>query len=101
MRAIKHSPISWIYLHGMELEKRDKRGQFSDRSSKYWLCKDCYDKGKVQLMSPSSTTSCAEHLKNSHFIYEPGVGLNDASAATIADYLEAQHPSYSSRALVY
>lgn len=54
MRSIGNkSRISWIYLHGMELEKKDK-----DKWIKHWLCKQCFDEGSPKPMPASSTTSC-------------------------------------------
>lgn len=95
IRSINKSRISWIYLHGIELEKKDGNG-------KYWLCRPCYDVGNVKIMPAASTSSCSEHLRsNLHRIYPPGVeapaSASGVSTALLDSFLEAQHPQHAER----
>jgi hypothetical protein len=76
-RAIKHSQVSWIYLHGVELEKEKGR---------YWLCKACYDIGKSKVMAAVSTGAISRHL-TTHGIYPPGTTLADGNT-TVDLFLE-------------
>lgn len=85
-RAIKHSRISWIYLHGIELEKG---------GSKYWLCKQCYDVGKSKVMTATSTGGIARHL-NTHGIHTPGT-TTPSGSSTVDSYLEGVHPLQAER----
>ena len=85
-RAIKHSQVSWIYLHGVELEKEKGR---------YWLCKVCYDIGKSKVMAAVSTGAISRHL-TTHGIYLPGTTLADSNT-TVDVFLEGQHPLQAER----
>jgi hypothetical protein len=88
-RAINQSRISWIYLHGIELEKKDKKNKWN----KHWLCKPCYDAGTIKLYAAESTASCNRHLNTFHGLYAPGVQPpTDSSAGGMDDYLEGVHP---------
>jgi hypothetical protein len=51
-KAFFNSRISWIYLHGIELEKRSKE---TGKWIKHWLCKPCFDDGRVKTMAADST----------------------------------------------
>jgi hypothetical protein len=96
-RSVFNSRVSWIYLHGIELEKRSqKTGQWV----KHWLCKPCHEKGIIKIMAVTSTWSAARHLEsNQHSIFPPGVIPPTAGAAmnNMNSYLEAQHPLQAER----
>jgi hypothetical protein len=87
-RSIAHSRISWIYLHGVELEKG---------KHKYWLCKYCYDVGKSKVLAAYSTASCGKHLVNSHGIYPPGQTAPSTGNRPVDTYLEGVHPLQAER----
>jgi hypothetical protein len=87
-RAIKHSRISWIYLHGMELEK--EKG-----NHKYWFCKHCYDVGKSKILNAGSTAGISKHLNTTHDIYSPGT--TPSVGNTVDSYLEGVHPLQAER----
>lgn len=91
MRSIGSSKISWIYLHGVELEKKNTTTGTMER---YWICKHCYDDGTYKIMSAGSTSSITEHLNNIvHRIYAPGTKLPTTDSTTkIVTYLAEQHP---------
>jgi hypothetical protein len=90
-RSVAQSQISWIYLHGVELEKGKGR---------YWLRKHCYDVGKSKILSASSTGGIATHLNN-HGFYPLGTRASSSASTTgntIMDgYLESQHPLQAER----
>jgi len=90
-RSMAQSQVSWIYLHGVELEKGKGR---------YWLCKHCYDVGKNKILSASSTGSIATHLNN-HGFYPPGTRASSSASTTsttiMDSYLESQHPLQAER----
>jgi len=68
-RAINQSRILWIYLHGIELKKKDKKNKWN----KHWLCKLCYDAGTIKLYAAKSTASYNRHLNTFYGLYAPGV----------------------------
>jgi hypothetical protein len=84
--------ISWIYLHGVELEQKDTNG----RLRRYWLCKPCYDNGVTRPRPNASTSSCGKHLTGkAHSIMPPGTPA--IPSESIDHYLEEQHPLYAER----
>jgi hypothetical protein len=86
-RAIKHSRISWIYLHGIELEKGNTR---------YWLCKPCYDVGKSKVLVAASTGGVTRHL-HSHGITPPGGTAIASNNTTMDTWIEGVHPLAAER----
>jgi hypothetical protein len=93
-RSINHSRISWIYLHGIELEKKDpKRNEWT----KYWICRPCYDAGSCKVMAAESTASCGKHLTGAHGIYAPGTHPPVASGNKLAtsSCFEGAHPLHA------
>jgi hypothetical protein len=88
IRGINKGRISWIYLYGLELEKIDKEGH----SSKYWLCKPCFDDANTKVMSAASTFSCSEHLRRHHKILPPGSSATPTTTSSIDPYLGHRHP---------
>jgi hypothetical protein len=96
-RSVFQSKISWIYLHGIELEKRGTKGDYT----KHWLCKLCYNGGTIKIMAASSTCSAQRHLKGDpHSIYALGVIPPTApkvGMSSLNSYLEAQHPLQAER----
>jgi hypothetical protein len=51
-KAFFNSRISWIYLHGIELEKRSKE---TGKWIKHWLYKPCFNDGRVKTIAADST----------------------------------------------
>jgi hypothetical protein len=86
-RAIKHSRISWIYLHGIELEKGNTR---------YWLCKPCYDMGKSKVLVAASTGGVTRHL-HSHGITPPGGIAIASNNSAMGTWIECVHPLAAER----
>jgi hypothetical protein len=84
-RAIKHSQILWVYLHGMKLEK----GKES-----YWICKQCYDVGKSKVLTAGSTGGISRH-PNTHSVYAPCT--TPSGGNTVDAFLEGQHPLQAER----
>jgi hypothetical protein len=81
--------ISWIYLHGIELEKKNTQGTWT----RYWLCKQCYLTGSRKPMPNASTTSCSNHLQNQHNTYPVGRGPSAPTSTSRMDqYLYDEHP---------
>jgi hypothetical protein len=80
--------ISWIYLHGHELDRK-----IENRWVKYWLCKHCFDSGTMKTLASESTTSCQQHLKNAHSIHPPGV----IAPTPIESYFEEVYPLAAER----
>jgi hypothetical protein len=89
--AFGSAPISWIYLHGIELEKRGEKGW-----NKQWLCKHCYDSGTVKIFAADSTWSPSRHLEGTHGIYSPGTP-RPAALDRLDSYLEEVHPLRAER----
>jgi hypothetical protein len=89
-RAIGHSRISWIYLHGTELEQKKEH-------TKHWICKHCHDTGKVKLLSAESTGSATKHLRTAHDLYAPGIKPTDNGLNTVNSYYEGVHPLQAER----
>jgi hypothetical protein len=89
-RAIAQSQISWVYLHGQELEKGKE---------KHWLCKPCHDEGRSKILRGSSTGGIGKHLNKYHGIYAPGTDAStSAGGSSIMDkYLEGVHPLQAER----
>ena len=88
-RSIKSSRISWIYLHGMALEK--------DGKDKHWICKACYENGTAKVLVATSTTSCIKHLAT-HGFYPPGTQpLNSGADGTVDAWVEGVHPLQAER----
>jgi hypothetical protein len=55
VRRTGANKVSWIYNHGMELDRK-----VDNKWKKCWLCKYCYvDNGKVKTMACTATTHCA------------------------------------------
>jgi len=97
-KSIKYNKISWIFEHGLELEKKQKNGRWSGR---YWLCKYCYDMGKMEgsLRPVSSTTSCSLHLKSmmsGHGIL-PNGATTEPQQGSVEEFLEEHHPLFAER----
>lgn len=92
-KAFFQSRISWIYLYGIELEKKNDENNWI----KHWLCKPCYDQGKVKTMAAESTWSCSQHLKGKHGIYPAGVLPTTAVDSPLTSYLDAVHPLAAER----
>lgn len=88
IRQIHTGKISWIYLHGIELEKKDT----TNRWHKYWLCKPCFDGGKLKALSAASTSSCGEHLRAKHSILPPGAEVATTTSSSIDPFVEQRHP---------
>jgi hypothetical protein len=82
-RAVANARISWIYLHGRELEKRK-----GTKWNKYWLCKHCYERGIMKPLRADSTYSCSRHLESAHNIVPPGA---IAPTSQLDSYLEEVH----------
>lgn len=80
LRSINNCRISWIYLHGMELEKMHN----GTSVGRYWICKVCYDDGRIRVMPCESTSSCASHL-NGHRIWPQAFNHH------LQRYLRPQH----------
>jgi hypothetical protein len=87
-RGFYNSPISWIYLHGHELDRKIK-----NKWVKYWLCKHCFDRGDIKTLASESTTSCSQHLKNTHGIYPPGTAV----PTPLDSWVEEVHPLAAER----
>jgi hypothetical protein len=96
-RSINYSRITWIYLHGIELEKKDpKRNEWT----KYWICRPCYDAGsRCKVMAAESTASCGKHLIWAHGIYALGTHPPVASGSKLAirSCFEGAHPLHAER----
>jgi hypothetical protein len=91
IRTVGNGKISWIYLHGIEIEKQTEKGLWT----RYWLCRPCYRNGVSKPRPVASTSSCASHL-HKHEIFAPGQGPPPTSI--IDDYLgEQQQPFYAER----
>jgi len=88
-RAVANARISWIYLHGRELEKRK-----GTKWNKYWLCKHCYERGIMKPLRADSTYSCSRHLESAHNIMPLGV---IAPTSQLDSYLEEVHPLAAER----
>jgi hypothetical protein len=94
LRSMHTGKISWIYMHGTELEKMNTKGTWT----RYWLCRQCYDNGLRRPMPTASTTSCGIHLQSQHLIYPPGrapQASTSTSASVIDQYREVYHPLYA------
>jgi hypothetical protein len=87
-RGFYNSMISWIYLHGHELDRK-----IENRWVKYWLYKHCFDSGTMKTLASESITSCQQHLKNAHSIYPPGV----VAPTPIESYFEEVYPLAAER----
>jgi hypothetical protein len=85
-RAIKHSRISWIYLHSIELDKA---------KVKYWLCKHCYDGGICKVLVASSTGGISRHI-NTHGAFAPGTTPPNGSN-TMDSFVGGVHPLAAER----
>lgn len=93
LRALGQGKISWIYLHGIEIEKKNEKGIWK----RYWLCKHCHDDGIRKPRPNASTTSCSTHLSK-HQIYPPGQGPQTPIPPSIDDFLDdQQHPLFAQR----
>jgi hypothetical protein len=90
-QAFFNAPISWIYLHGIELERKSDK-----RWHKHWLYKHCYDAGKMKSFAADSTWSASRHLEGAYGIYPPGVEP-PAGLDRLDSYLEAVHPLRAER----
>lgn len=88
IRSLKSNKISWIYLHGIEIEKRDKHSHWA----KHWLCKPCFDEGDHKAFAAASTHSASEHLRKYHKIHAPGTPTSPTTASSIDAYLNHRHP---------
>jgi hypothetical protein len=88
--------ISWIYLHGLEIEEKNEKGLWV----RHWLCKQCLQKkGIFKAMANASTSSCGTHLKTQHSIYPLGRQPPAAplTESVLDHYLEEQHPLHAER----
>ena len=65
-RRLGGNKISWIYLHGVELEKRGPSGKWI----KHWICRYCHEQGRIKVMNAQASTNCTRHLNDQH-----GIGL--------------------------
>ena len=57
-RRLGGNKISWIYLHGVELEERGPSGMWI----KHWICRHCYEQGRIKVMNAQASTNCTRHL---------------------------------------
>jgi hypothetical protein len=87
-KSFYNALISWIYLHGHELER-----QIENRWVKHWLCKHCFDRGTMKALVSESTWSCQQHLKKVHGIYPPGVAI----PTPLDSWIEEVHPLAAER----
>ena len=46
-RRLGGNKISWIYLYGVELEKRGPSGKWI----KHWICRYCHEQGRIKVMN--------------------------------------------------
>jgi hypothetical protein len=67
IRTVGNGKISWIYLHGIEIEKQTEKGLWT----RYWLYRLYYRNGVSKPRPVASTSSCASHL-HKHEIFAPG-----------------------------
>jgi hypothetical protein len=65
-RRLGGNKISWIYLHGVELEKKGPSGKWI----KHWICRYCHEQGRIKVMNAQASTTCTRHLHDQH-----GIGL--------------------------
>lgn len=84
-RGVGKSKISWIWLHGVELERKCQ-GAWTER---YWLCKHCFDSGDPKALAVSATSSCIMHLYQKHKILPPG-SISSESTSAITSFVEIQ-----------
>jgi hypothetical protein len=61
-RRFGGNKISWIYLHGVELEKRGPSGKWI----KHWICRYCHEQGRIKVMNAQASTDCTRHLHDQH-----------------------------------
>ncbi|KAI6914226.1 hypothetical protein KC318_g700 [Hortaea werneckii] len=70
-RSTGSSRISFIYKHGLQLERKAPNGQYK---GKYWLCKHCYDRKKTKApLAATATSQPTVHLQKWHNIGSSGV----------------------------
>lgn len=70
LRSTGSSRLSFIYKHGLQVERRQPNGSYDKI---FWICKHCNDRRKPQTPLTSSATSTAiAHLKNVHLIVSTG-----------------------------
>jgi hypothetical protein len=89
--AFHNAPISWIYLHGVELEKTGSKSWH-----KHWLCKHCFDDGTMKSFAVDSTYSAGRHLKKAHSIYPPGE-QPPVELDRLEPFFEGVHPLQAER----
>ncbi|KAK5015111.1 hypothetical protein LTR16_003557, partial [Cryomyces antarcticus] len=71
-RSIGGPKVSWIWKHGMEIQKITEQ---RSPSNKYWLCQLCYEANKMkpQILQAASTTNAGKHMKLIHQVDEDGL----------------------------
>jgi len=66
LRTTGSSRISFIYRHGLQLERKQPDGTFG---KVFWLCKPCHDRRKVQApLVAGATSQSIIYLQNKHSI---------------------------------
>lgn len=86
IRGIGQSRISWIYFHGIEVQKKEKTTW--DTKHRWWICKHCYEGEVFKPWPATSTSSCGSHLRNKHGILPPGCSSDIAIEASSIDPLK-------------
>lgn len=77
---------------------KEKNGKWGGR---YWLCKHCYDKGKMEgnPRPCNSTTTCSNHLRNKtsgHGLLPDGA-TTESQQGSVEEFLEEYHPLFAER----
>jgi len=79
----------------MEVEQVDTK---SLKSTRYYLCRRCYENGAVkQTWSVASTSAVARHLRKKHGLTPKNDTVNNDNPQDVSHYLDAQHPLSAER----
>lgn len=86
--AVLAALASFIYKHGLQLERKAPNGLYK---GKYWLCKHCHDRKKTKApLAATATSQSIVHLQKWHNIGSSGV-LDEPPQSTIPHLTPTPH----------